>query len=526
MISDLRMPDMDGAALADEIGRRWPGLKGRIVLITGDALGADPAAGSAPAACRSSRSRSTSRRSPPIRRRIAGSPRNEKGMCGVVYRGWGGGGEGRLEGGGGETGARILVVDDEPDLRALLSDYLGMQGYEVGAAADAAELDARLAEAPADVIVLDINMPGETGLEALARLRAQGLRAGVILLTAAGTLGDRLAGLGDGADDYVVKPFEPRELLARIRAVLRRLEAPGATAAPASAPRRARAAHRPPHFDTEARCLRGPDGAEIPLTAIEFDLLSVFARHPRQTLSRSRLAELAHGRRLRRRPLDGRSHHPAAPENRRGRPRAQDAAHRARRRLRLRPGGLNTRLARRPARPVSDRCHHAESFRPLPRPYRKARRMSRNSTDAKQLCSTPRASAPTRTRSPPSTGAAYAPSLVKAGTESRRQLRQAQAPRGAVLRHGATRSGRGRLCAPASAGGERRGGRHAQAPVPDLFVVAGTKLKGRSEDAETTFEEDVAPLEVAIEAGTGTIADPPSIGAARAFDRAAAAWRT
>jgi DNA-binding response OmpR family regulator len=142
-------------------------------------------------------------------------------------------------------------------------------------------------------------MPGENGLQALARLRAQGLRAGVILLTAAGTLGDRLAGLGDGADDYIVKPFEPRELLARIRAVLRRLEAPGPGAAPAPAPA-ARPALRIGRctFDTEARCLRGPDGAEIPLTAMEFDLLAVFARHPRQILSRARLAELAHGRPL------------------------------------------------------------------------------------------------------------------------------------------------------------------------------------------------------------------------------------
>ena len=126
------------------------------------------------------------------------------------------------------TAVRVLVVDDEPDLRALISDYLEMQGFAIGIAADAAELDLRLAEAPADVIVLDINMPGENGLAALARLRASGCRAGVILLTAAGTLSDRLAGLADGADDYVVKPFEPRELLARIRAVLRRLDADGA----------------------------------------------------------------------------------------------------------------------------------------------------------------------------------------------------------------------------------------------------------------------------------------------------------
>ena len=194
-------------------------------------------------------------------------------------------------------GARILVVDDEPDLRALLADYLGMQGYAVRTAADAVELDARLSEGPADVIVLDINMPGENGLAALARLRAAGSRVGVILLTAAGTLGDRVAGLGDGADDYVVKPFEPRELLARLRAVLRRLEADGGAAEAVAAPRPALRLGRCT-FDTEARCLRDPDGAEIALTAMEYDLLDVFSRHPRQVLSRSRLAELAHGRPL------------------------------------------------------------------------------------------------------------------------------------------------------------------------------------------------------------------------------------
>jgi DNA-binding response OmpR family regulator len=188
----------------------------------------------------------------------------------------------------------ILVVDDEPDLRALLEDYLGQQGFAVRTAADAAAMDRALAEAPAELIVLDINMPGENGLAALARLRAAGNRAGIVLLTAAGGLTDRLAGLADGADDYVVKPFEPRELLARLRAVLRRLgELP-----------EAEPAGRPPLrigrtvFDAAARCLRGADGAEIPLTAMEYDLLKVFVRHPRQILSRARLAELAHGRPL------------------------------------------------------------------------------------------------------------------------------------------------------------------------------------------------------------------------------------
>jgi DNA-binding response OmpR family regulator len=189
---------------------------------------------------------------------------------------------------------RIVVVDDEPDLRGLLEDYLGGHGFEVAVAEDAAALDRRLAEGRADLIVLDVNMPGESGIAALARLRAAGCRAGVVLLTAAAELGDRLIGLGDGADDYMVKPFEPRELLARLRAVLRRIDpTPDRRDVAPAAPRLGAAT-----FDSRARCLRAADGTEITLTAMEFDLLSVFLRHPRQILSRSRLAELAHGRPL------------------------------------------------------------------------------------------------------------------------------------------------------------------------------------------------------------------------------------
>lgn len=194
------------------------------------------------------------------------------------------------------TRPRILVADDEPDLRAMLADYLDMQGFDVATAGDAVELEARLGAAAVDVIVLDVNMPGENGLAALERLRAGGLGAGVIMLTAAGTLEARIGGLQAGADDFMAKPFEPRELLARIRAVLRRLE-PAAAIVPVSAPRPSFRMGRCT-FDTEARCLRDEAGEGITLTAMEFDLLDVFARHPRQILSRARLAELAHGRPL------------------------------------------------------------------------------------------------------------------------------------------------------------------------------------------------------------------------------------
>ena len=191
--------------------------------------------------------------------------------------------------------ARILVVDDEPDLRLLLEDYLGAHGYAVRAVASGAELDDALKVEPAEVVILDVNMPGEDGFAILARLRAAGSRMGVIMLTAATAMEQRVAGLGGGADDYLPKPFEPRELLARIRAVLRRLEAPATPAPPA--PRllpfgRCR-------LDLDARRLLDGDGAETALTAMEFDLLATFARHPHQVLSRSRLSELAHNR-----PLD------------------------------------------------------------------------------------------------------------------------------------------------------------------------------------------------------------------------------
>ena len=155
VVSDLRMPDMDGrGARRTRSAGAGPALAGRIVLITGDALGADPGG----------------------RLGARGLPIFEKPLDLAALRGRAA--PPHRRGGGAMTGrARILVVDDEPDLRALLEDYLGMQGFAVGAAADAAELDARLAEAPADVIVLDVNMPGENGLAgagAAARRRRAG----------------------------------------------------------------------------------------------------------------------------------------------------------------------------------------------------------------------------------------------------------------------------------------------------------------------------------------------------------------
>jgi DNA-binding response OmpR family regulator len=192
----------------------------------------------------------------------------------------------------------IVVVDDEPDLRTMLEDYLSLHGYAVRGAADAAALDALLlAQGPPDLLVLDVNMPGEDGFALLRRLRASGCRAGVVMLTAAAVdPPSRVAGLDGGADDYLAKPVELRELLARVRSVLRRVEA---EPPPPTAPTRRRR-HRFGRctLDPEGRRLLDEAGAEVPLTAMEYDLLSIFARHPRQVLSRDRLAELAHGRPL------------------------------------------------------------------------------------------------------------------------------------------------------------------------------------------------------------------------------------
>ena len=126
--------------------------------------------------------------------------------------------------------AKVVVVDDEPDLRLLLEDYLTTHGLAVRCAGSGPELDALLRAEPADVLILDVNMPGEDGFAIVERLRRAGNKVGIVMLTAAGTVQDRLVGLGAGADDYLPKPFEPRELLARVRSVLRRLEAEPAVA--------------------------------------------------------------------------------------------------------------------------------------------------------------------------------------------------------------------------------------------------------------------------------------------------------
>src|SRR3954453_11693121 len=188
----------------------------------------------------------------------------------------------------------VLVVDDEPKLRRMLQDYLSLHGFAVRQAGGGAELDERLAEEPADLLILDVNMPDEGGFAIARRLRASGSRVGILMLTAAGDLEHRLRGAGGGARAYLAKPVELRELLARVRSVLRRVEAEAAVAPP---PRR-RCRFGRCTLDLDARRMVDEAGADVPLTAMEYDLLATFAAHPRKVLSRERLASLAHDRPL------------------------------------------------------------------------------------------------------------------------------------------------------------------------------------------------------------------------------------
>jgi two-component system phosphate regulon response regulator OmpR len=188
---------------------------------------------------------------------------------------------------------RILVVDDDMRLRELLRRYLTEQGFEVMVAEDSARMSRLTQRERFDLYVLDLMLPGEDGLAILKRLRASDDATPVVMLTAKGEDVDRIVGLELGADDYLAKPFNPRELLARINAVLRRAPEPEIPGAPTQTeevvefgPFRLDLAHR-----TLAR-----DGVPIEITSGEFSVLKVFVRHPRITLSREKLMELARGR--------------------------------------------------------------------------------------------------------------------------------------------------------------------------------------------------------------------------------------
>lgn len=188
----------------------------------------------------------------------------------------------------------IFIVDDEAPAREMVGDYLRMHGFGVTLCDGGKSLRVAIDGATPDLVVLDLNMPEEDGLSIIRDLKSRG-NVPVIMLTATASPIDRVVGLELGADDYLAKPCELRELMARIRSVLRRSGPPRA-AEPIKAEKRALVRFGTKWLDLDAQALRDDEGIEHPLTASEFGLLKVFAANPKRVLSRERLLELANAR--------------------------------------------------------------------------------------------------------------------------------------------------------------------------------------------------------------------------------------
>ncbi len=186
----------------------------------------------------------------------------------------------------------VLIVDDDREIRDLLARFLDKHGLRVTTAADGRDMHRVLDDSRIDLIVLDLMLPGEDGLSLCRNLRAKS-RIPIIMLTAMGEETDRIVGLEMGADDYLAKPFNPRELLARIKAVLRRAEHTPSTAPVDGGTVLEFAGWT---LDLERRELQRADGVMVPLSGGEFELLAAFATHPGRVLSRDQLLDLARGR--------------------------------------------------------------------------------------------------------------------------------------------------------------------------------------------------------------------------------------
>ena len=189
---------------------------------------------------------------------------------------------------------RLLIVDDDREIRDLVARFLTQHGYRVFSARDAVAMEEVLKTTRVDLLILDLMLPGKSGLEICRELRARS-NMPILVLTAMGDQTDRIVGLEMGADDYLAKPFSPRELLARIRAILRRVGAPAQTGS---------AAMPPPkmikfagwRLDLGRRRLEAPDGVIVDLTTGEYELLMAFAEHPQRVMTRNQLLDLARGR--------------------------------------------------------------------------------------------------------------------------------------------------------------------------------------------------------------------------------------
>ena len=183
--------------------------------------------------------------------------------------------------------ATILIVDDEPEVRAVLEEYFVAHGYAAIGAENAIVAKAHAAKQPIDLALVDINMPGEDGLSLARHLRERYAKIAIVMLTSAGTVVDRIVGLEMGADDYVAKPFDPRELAARVKSVLRRTSAAGRAELGAARVRIGRCV-----LDIDAHRLTDDKGQDVPMSPLEFDLLKALVEHPNRALSRERILNL------------------------------------------------------------------------------------------------------------------------------------------------------------------------------------------------------------------------------------------
>jgi two-component system OmpR family response regulator len=189
-----------------------------------------------------------------------------------------------------ETTTHLLIVDDDRDIRTLVGEYLERQGYRVSLAADGAQMESVLSKHPIDLVLLDVMLPGTDGLTLCRELRSRS-QIPILMLTAKGDPIDRILGLELGADDYVTKPFEPRELLARIRNLMKRIS-------PQDSLRELESSFRFAGWtlDTRSHELTAPDGIDVPLSTSEYRLLLVFLKNPNRVLTRDKLMDLLKGR--------------------------------------------------------------------------------------------------------------------------------------------------------------------------------------------------------------------------------------
>lgn len=187
----------------------------------------------------------------------------------------------------------VLIVDDEPAIRDLIRNYLGRHGLDVSVASDGQEMREQMARRSVDLVLLDLGLPGEDGLALTRHIRSHS-NVGVIIVTGSGESVDRIVGLELGADDFVAKPFDLRELLARVRSVLRRTTA--AAQEPEASPRVQGLRFAGWQLDTQGRRLFNAAGAEVELTTGEYDLLCVFAENPNKVLSRDQLLQATRNR--------------------------------------------------------------------------------------------------------------------------------------------------------------------------------------------------------------------------------------